>query len=128
MSGKSRPLVTRPMPDSAALAAFGDIDPVHARLFAMRGVTGPEQLDYGLARLAPIGKLENIDEDLATVCARIGVEHEPLGRVGSRPHADYRSYYDDATRDKVARHWARDIELFGYEFEGVAADAALPGR
>ena len=49
------------MPSKDAVAAFTGIDPLHARLFAMRGLTEPGQLDYGLARLAPIGALENVD-------------------------------------------------------------------
>jgi single-stranded-DNA-specific exonuclease len=49
------------MPSVSAIAALGDIDPLHARLFAMRGLTAPGELDYGLANLAPIGALENID-------------------------------------------------------------------
>ena len=60
MSGV-RPIIERPMPSIAAIAALGDIDPLHARLFAMRGLTTPGELDYGLANLAPIGALENID-------------------------------------------------------------------
>ena len=51
------------------MAALGDIDPLHARLFAMRGLTKPGQLDYGLAQLAPIGLLENIDEAAELVIA-----------------------------------------------------------
>ncbi len=43
------------------MAALGDIDPLHARLFAMRGLTDAGELDYGLAQLAPIGELEHID-------------------------------------------------------------------
>jgi single-stranded-DNA-specific exonuclease len=49
------------MPSNDAILAFAGIDPLHARLFAMRGLTEPGQLDYGLASLAPIGALENID-------------------------------------------------------------------
>jgi single-stranded-DNA-specific exonuclease len=40
---------------------FGDIDPLHARLYAMRGLRAADELDYGLARLAPLSALENID-------------------------------------------------------------------
>jgi single-stranded-DNA-specific exonuclease len=56
-----RPVVERPLANRAALAALGDIDPVTARVFAARGVTGPGELDYGLARLAPVSRLGNID-------------------------------------------------------------------
>jgi len=57
----SRPIVARPAPARAELERLGDIDPLHARLFAMRGVTSADQLDYGLRRLAPITALEHID-------------------------------------------------------------------
>ena len=56
-----RPIVARPMPSASDVAALGDIDPLHARLYAMRGLTKASQLDYGLARLAPVGALENVD-------------------------------------------------------------------
>jgi single-stranded-DNA-specific exonuclease len=57
------------MPAPATVATLGDIDPLHARLYAMRGLTDPAELDYGLARLAPIGLLENIDEAAELVIA-----------------------------------------------------------
>ncbi len=57
------------MPSAEALAAFGDIDPLHARLFAMRGLSVADELDYGLANLAPVGSLENIDAAAELVIA-----------------------------------------------------------
>ena len=62
MSRDARPIITRPTPPPEVIAALGDIDPLHARLFAMRGLTSAAQLDYGLGRLAPVGSLENVDE------------------------------------------------------------------
>jgi len=32
-------------------------------------------------------------------------------------HKDFRDYYDSETIDKVAKHWRKDIELFGYDFD-----------
>ena len=70
MSGQRvRPIVARPMPSAADMAALGDIDPLHARLFAMRGLTDAGELDYGLAQLAPIGELEHIDAAAELVLA-----------------------------------------------------------
>lgn len=57
----TRPVVSRPTPPQSAVDAFGDIDPLHARLFAMRGLTTADELNYGLAHLAPVSMLENID-------------------------------------------------------------------
>ena len=65
----ARPIISRPIPSDDVINALGDIDPLHARLFAMRGLTGAEQLDYGLAKLAPIGALENIDAAAELVIA-----------------------------------------------------------
>jgi len=73
MSGRrDRPIICRPMPSAADIARLGDIDPLHARLFAMRGLTEAIQLDYGLAQLAPVGSLENIDEAAELVIANRG--------------------------------------------------------
>ena len=69
MTQKVRPIIARPMPSADDIAALGDIDPLHARLFAMRGLTDAAQLDYGLAQLVPIGELENIDEAANLVIA-----------------------------------------------------------
>jgi len=57
----ARPVVSRPTPPQSAIERLGDIDPLHARLFAMRGLTTADELNYGLAHLAPVSTLENID-------------------------------------------------------------------
>lgn len=56
-----RPIVPRGTPDPVILAELEGIEPLFARLYALRGVTKAEQLDYGLAGLAPVSSLENID-------------------------------------------------------------------
>jgi len=60
-SAQARPIVVRRQPEDSALDSLSALDPVLARLYAMRGVTATTQLDYGLAGLAPIGSLDNID-------------------------------------------------------------------
>ena len=57
----ARPVVVRPQPAQAVLESLTDLDPVHARLFAMRGVTSIGELDNGLASLAPVSSLDNVD-------------------------------------------------------------------
>lgn len=56
-----RPIVLRRAPDPAALAEMAELDPLLARLYAVRDVTAATQLDYGLAGLAPVSSLDNID-------------------------------------------------------------------
>ncbi|MFT5462987.1 MAG: hypothetical protein ACI8QS_001872, partial [Planctomycetota bacterium] len=41
-----------------------------------------------------------------------------MPRLGGREREPWRTFYDEATRKRVQAHWARDIELFGYDFEG----------
>jgi len=77
----------------------------------------PEQMDY-------VGRFETREESLDYISQKINF---PLDRnvqfrecqanikrknVGHH----YTKYYDDETREIVARRYAQDIELFGYEF------------
>lgn len=64
-----RPIVKRPIPDQSVIDGLGDIDPLHARLFAMRGLSTAAELDYGLAQLAPVSALDNIDAAARLVIA-----------------------------------------------------------
>ncbi len=64
-----------------------------------------------------IGKMENLQDDWKTVCDRIGIPHQELARKNASERTHYRDYYDAESRQLVARHWAREIELFGYSFE-----------
>lgn len=66
----ARPITCRPLPAQSAVECLGNIDPLHARLYAMRGLTHADQLDYGLAQLAPVGSLENIDAAASLVIAK----------------------------------------------------------
>ena len=56
-----RPIVTRRAPNTPATARLDSVEPLFARLYALRGVTAAVQLDYGLAQLAPVGSLEGTD-------------------------------------------------------------------
>lgn len=67
-----------------------------------------------------VGRYENLQEDYETVCREIGVSAKrlPEKRVAKRRGA-YREYYDDESAEWVARHFAADIEMFGYRFDPV---------
>ena len=58
----ARPIEPRPQPSPDRLARFEGIDPVLARLYAMRGLSDARELDYGLARLLPVGSLDNVED------------------------------------------------------------------
>ena len=69
-----------------------------------------------------IGRLERLGPDLSRVGERLGLplQTAKLPQVGPRLHAPWQTFYDDATRQAVERHWRRDLELFGYSFESAA--------
>jgi len=68
----SRPIVRRATADPQVLAALSQLDPISARLFATRGVSDPEQLEYALSRLAPVSLLENVDQAVELLIATRG--------------------------------------------------------
>ncbi len=67
-----------------------------------------------------LGHYENLAEDVAYVCQKIGV-NEKLPHLNQSQHKDYRDYYTDRTRELIAEHYAKDISLFGYDFDGLIA-------
>ena len=57
---RARPVRARALPAAGIPAELTAFDPVLARVYAARGVNTPEDLDYRLARLAPVSTLENV--------------------------------------------------------------------
>lgn len=65
-----------------------------------------------------VGRFEHLEADFQRICDRAGLDATLVRRNQSR-HQDYRDYYDRRTIDLVAQGYRRDIELFGYAFDGV---------
>ncbi len=67
-----------------------------------------------------IGRFEDLEGDFRKALGMIGVPTVPdLPRTKAGFRADqkpYREYYDERTREIVARRCWREIDLFGYEF------------
>lgn len=70
-----------------------------------------------------VGRFESLATDFCYVCRVLGIS-AALPHVNRTPHQDYRSYYDKRTIELVAWHFREDIELFGYEFDGMRRSAA----
>jgi len=65
-----------------------------------------------------VGHYETLAEDFAKVCARLKIKAE-LPHANVSDHRDYRTYYTPETREFVAKQFRRDIEMFGYNFDGL---------
>lgn len=61
-------------------------------------------------------KFETLEEDFQTICRQIGIKVQ-LPHLNQTKHRAYQNYYTIASREMVAKLYARDIELFGYSFE-----------
>jgi hypothetical protein len=72
--------------------------------------------DQGKLLADTIGRVEQMQESYDEIARRIGIPTVPLARVNSSRRRDYRDYYDQALIDGVAKLYARDLELFGYDF------------
>lgn len=70
-----------------------------------------------------VGRFERLHDDFEQVARQIGLPAVALPHLQAvvRP-ATYAGFYTRATRDMVARRFAKDIELFGYCFEGMSKD------
>jgi hypothetical protein len=65
-----------------------------------------------------VGHYETLAADFANVCARLKIQAQ-LPHANVSEHRDYRTYYTPETREFVAKQFRRDIEIFGYDFDGL---------
>jgi hypothetical protein len=72
--------------------------------------------EHGQLLTNEVGRVEEMQASFDDICRRIGIPSSKLEKVNSSKRRGYREYYDDVLVDGVARLYARDLELFGYEF------------
>ena len=66
-----------------------------------------------------ICRYETYQEDLQRVWDRLGIVGNRMPHVKkSETRRPYQDYYTPETRDIIAQTYARDIELWGYSFDG----------
>ena len=68
-----------------------------------------------------IGRVEEMQSSYDAICRRLDVPGAVLDKVNSSKHGRFRDYYDPELVEGVTDLYRRDLELFGYSFEGVMA-------
>jgi hypothetical protein len=63
-----------------------------------------------------VGRVEEMQRSYDEIATRIGIPTTTLDRVNSSSRKYYRDYYDEPLIDGVAKLYARDLELFDYQF------------
>ena len=72
------------------------------------------ELDY-------VGRYENLHNDFSFVCTQLGLRADLKHKNNNKKAVavSYQEEYSDAARDKIADIFVKDIELFGYTFDGL---------
>ncbi|MGH8046482.1 MAG: sulfotransferase family 2 domain-containing protein [Chthoniobacterales bacterium] len=70
----------------------------------------------GRRLVGEIVRLEDIAVELPRILKMLGIPFAKIPHRNATDRGHYRDYYDDETREAVARSYARDIEIGGYCF------------
>lgn len=65
-----------------------------------------------------VGRYETLADDVAEVCRRLELPVQGLPHDNQSQRRDYRSYYSDASAERVLQCWRQEIEWLGYRFDG----------
>jgi len=78
----------------------------------------PQHCLLNLDVLDFIGHIENFDQDFLYVRKQIGLSDDipQPQKMNASKHSHYQSYYNDKLRKMVACKYARDLEIFNYDF------------
>jgi len=63
-----------------------------------------------------VWRFENMDEAWTSVQREAGVSLGDLPVIHKTKHGHYRDVFDESTRRLVEAHYARDLDVYGYEF------------
>ena len=72
--------------------------------------------EYGNILVDYIGRYENYAEDVKNIFQQIKIEITDIPHLNKSSRLDYKSYYNDVTRDIVALRFRKDIVNFNYKY------------
>lgn len=72
-----------------------------------------------------LGRFENFHNDLNEVMNILGIHLESIPQKNPSDHLHYSHYYNERTKQIIARKYKKDIEAFAYEFENQKIENAV---
>lgn len=84
-------------------------DLCHTQVSMLKNKFSDIRLDY-------TGRFEELNRDYKTVCEAISIEPTRLRKLNQSNHFNYKHYYNDDLKSKVARFFEEDIDTFKYVF------------
>ncbi len=63
-----------------------------------------------------VGKFETLTDDLAIISNKLGFPAIDLPHLLKGKRSHYKDFYNDETINAIAKRYAADIDMFGYEF------------
>ena len=64
-----------------------------------------------------VGRFEHLEKDFSYIGRWIGVQPQQLPHINKSDHKHYQEYYDDETKEIVAKLYKKDIEYFRYRYD-----------
>ncbi|KAA3608641.1 MAG: hypothetical protein DWQ01_11090 [Planctomycetota bacterium] len=79
----------------------------------------------GLPLVRHVGKMENLNQELTTICEKLSIPFEAAPHENASPgrKKDFRDYYDSHSRSLVEMYFQRDLVTFGYAFDQTQTPA-----
>lgn len=62
-------------------------------------------------------KTELLQEDISKICSMLNIPNFNLPHENKSYHKHYSEYYNNETREIVAKKYSKDIEYFDYKFK-----------
>lgn len=75
-----------------------------------------------------LNRTESLDSDLKMLSLKLNVRYKRKQNQRIGGNKDYRSYYNDSLIELVDRTWRREMDLFGFSFEGNDFQKAILKR
>jgi|TARA_R110002167_G_scaffold170045_2_gene368030 chondroitin 4-sulfotransferase 11 len=89
---------------------FANLWSDHGSCYDWLSCDGRIELDF-------VGKVENIEEDIAHVCESLNTTFVQRHRWNQTKHAHYSRYYAEKSKQTVETRYAKDIEHFSYKYQ-----------